>query len=139
MEERRGKFGLVGNLGIWVFWERNLLEGDRPTGRGLAAEGSKVERVKRRRVRKTRRAQMEIVDWALERIRLLELVLLKTVHVLEEEEEEGVEDDGEEVEEEEKSLVVLSRMAVVVPPLSSGKNTRSKPIPQFSLLLLLLL
>lgn len=87
--------------------------------------GSKVERVKRRRVMKTKRAQMEIVDWAFDRRRLLELVRLKIVHVFDDDEEE--EGDGEEDDEEEKSLLLLSTMVV---PLSYGKKTRSKPIPK---------
>ncbi|KAL6283633.1 hypothetical protein ACE6H2_014562 [Prunus campanulata] len=68
---------------------------------------------------KTKRAQMEIADWALDRRRLFELVHLKIVHVFYEEEEEEEEGDGEEDDEEEKSLLLLSTMAV---PLSSGKN-----------------
>lgn len=39
-----------------------------------------MERVKRSRVMKTRRAHMEMVDWALLR-RILELLLLKVVVV----------------------------------------------------------
>ncbi|KAL6284376.1 hypothetical protein ACE6H2_015305 [Prunus campanulata] len=61
-----------------------------------------VERVKMRRVMKTKRAQMEIVDWALDKRRSLELVHLKIVHVFyeeEEDEEEEKEGDGEEDDE----------------------------------------
>lgn len=103
-----------------------------------------MERVKSRRVMKTRRAQIEMVDWALERRTLLELLRLKE----DGSEGEGVEEEAEEVEEEEEeveeeSLLLLSTMALALALelvlLSSGKKTRSKPIPQFSPLLLGLL
>ncbi|PON38864.1 hypothetical protein PanWU01x14_309530, partial [Parasponia andersonii] len=99
--------------------------------------GSKVERVKRRRVMKTRRAQIEMVDWALVR-RRFELVRLITELGIVVVEVVGlvvlvVEEFGEE-EGEEKSLF-LSTMA----ELSSGKKTRRRPIPQLSLELLALI
>lgn len=83
--------------------------------------GSNVERVKRRRVMKTIKAQMEMVDCAL--VKMLELWIL-VVDFKEEEEEE---------EEEEKRFFFLLIMGS-----SSGKKTRRKPIPQPSLLLLAL-
>lgn len=96
--------------------------------------GSKVERVNRRRVTKTKRAQMEIVDWALERMTLEALLLLKLGFGGDEEEEE--EDDGTEGDDgEEIKSLFLSTMGL----LSSGKKTRRRPMPQFSLLLPLLL
>ena len=79
---------------------------------------------------KTKRAQIEMVDWALVR-RRFELLLLITVAELAEIEEFG-EEEGEEEEDEEKSLFV-STMA----ELPSGKNTRRSPIPQNSLELIL--
>lgn len=92
-------------------------------------EGSKVERVKRRRVRKTKRAQIEIVDCAfvnktlefvllidgIERLLLVVLLLLTILLLLE-------------------VLFVLPVLPLLLP--SSGKKTRRKPMPQFSLLLL---
>lgn len=84
-----------------------------------------MERVKRRRVRKRRRAQIEMVDWVLVRIGLLEFVLLMILVT------------GEDLPKEED----LSRMAaaaaageeeVGVEELESGKKTRSKPMPQLS-------
>jgi len=108
--------------------------------------GSKVERVKRRRVMKRKRAQMDMVDWALEIIALevLLLLMLDLINEGEEAEEEeedvgggggGGDEEGEEEEEEEKR-VILSTMGWLS---SWGKKTRSKPMPQFSLLWLLLL
>ena len=79
--------------------------------------GSNVERVKRRRVMKTIKAQMEMVDCAL--VKMLELWIL-VVDFKEEEEEE---------EEEEKRFFFLLIMGS-----SSGKKTRRKLIPQLSLL-----
>lgn len=89
--------------------------------------GSNVERVKRRRVRKMRRAQMEIVDWALERI-WLEFVRLRSVLTV---------------------VIVLVLFLLLLLMLlflllimaacsssSSGKNTKKKPIPQPSVLFL---
>lgn len=104
--------------GVWI----EVMEG---VGR---EEGSKVERVKRRRVRKTERAQIEIVDCAfvnktlefvllidgIKRLLLVVLLLSTTLLLLE----------------------VLFVLPLLLP--SSGKNTRRKPVPQFSLLLLLL-
>lgn len=95
--------------------------------------GSKVERVKRRRVRKRKRAQIEMVDWALVRIGLFELVLLMFFEELIQFEVDGEDDEGEE-EEEDKGMVVA---AVAAEELSSGKKTRRKPMPQLSLLLAL--
>lgn len=103
--------------GVWI----EVMEG---VGR---EEGSKVERVKRRRVRKTERAQIEIVDCAfvnktlefvllidgIKRLLLVVLLLSTTLLLLE----------------------VLFVLPLLLP--SSGKNTRRKPVPQFSLLLLL--
>ena len=89
---------------------------------------------------KRKRAQIEIVDWALERIRLLEPFFLVTV--LDFKEEDGDEDEDEVEEEgEEKRLLFWSTLMGLWwwLLLSSGKKTRSKPMPQFSLLLLLLL
>lgn len=60
----------------------------------LVVEGSKVERVKRRRVKKKRSAQMDMVDWALQR-RWLEVVRLRGG------------DEEEEEEDGEKRLVVF--------------------------------
>lgn len=107
--------------GVWI----EVMEG---VGR---EEGSKVERVKRRRVRKTERAQIEIVDCAfvnktLEFVLLIDGIkrLLLVVLLL--------------------STTLLLMEILFVPPVlplllpSSGKNTRRKPVPQFSLLLLLL-
>ena len=79
--------------------------------------GSNVERVKRRRVMKTIKAQMEMVDCAL--VKMLELWILVV--------------DFKEEEEEEKRFFFLLIMGS-----SSGKKTRRKPIPQPSLLLLAL-
>lgn len=107
--------------GVWI----EVMEG---VGR---EEGSKVERVKRRRVRKTERAQIEIVDCAfvnktlefvllidgIKRLLLVVLLLSTTLLLLE-------------------VLFVLPLLPLLLP--SSGKNTRRKPVPQFSLLLLLL-
>lgn len=106
--------------GVWI----EVMEG---VGR---EEGSKVERVKRRRVRKTERAQIEIVDCAfvnktlefvllidgIKRLLLVVLLLSTTLLLLE-------------------VLFVLPLLPLLLP--SSGKNTRRKPVPQFSLLLLL--
>lgn len=99
-----------------------------------------MERVKTRRVMKRKRAQMEIVDWALEIIALEVVLLLLLLDFNEEEEGEeeidsgGGEDeegDGEEEEEGEKSLF-LSTMGWLS---SSGKKTRSKPMLLFVLAL----
>lgn len=80
---------------------------------------------------KTKRAQIEMVDWALVR-RRFELLLLITVAAEVAEIEELGEEEGEEEEDEEKSLF-FSTMA----ELSSGKKTRRSPIPQNSLELIL--
>jgi hypothetical protein len=102
--------------------------------------GSKVERVKRRRVMNRKRAQMEMVDWALEIIALEVVLLLLLLDFNEEGEEEidggcGEDEDGEEEEEEEeegeKSLF-LSTMGWLS---SFGKKTRSKPMLLFVLAL----
>lgn len=97
---------------------------------GLGMVGSKVERVKRRSVRKSRRTQIEMVDCVFVRMGLLELVLLMSLLIL----------VGIEVG------LALSTMAVEVvvvveeeaAELSSGKKTKNNPMPQFSLLLLAL-
>lgn len=93
--------------------------------------GSKVERVKRRREKKTRRAQMEMVDWALQRS-WAELVRLRRVL-----NGDGNEEDGEEniVFSLEIRLIVLLLLGSCC---SSGKKTKKNPIPQPSVLLLLL-
>lgn len=93
--------------------------------------GSKVERVKRRREKKTRRAQMEMVDWALQRS-WAELVRLRRVL-----NGDGNEEDGEE------NIVFFLEIRLIVLLLlgsccSSGKKTKKNPIPQPSVLLLLL-
>lgn len=91
--------------------------------------GSKVERVKRRREKKTRRAQMEMVDWALLRS-WAELVRLRRV----------LNGDGNEEDGEENIVFFLEiRLLLLGSSCSSGKKTKKIPIPQPSVLLLLFL
>lgn len=72
----------------------------------------KVERVNTRRVTKRRRAQIEIVDWVLER--RLEVVFLVALV---------------------KGLLLLLLLLLIMVALSSlAKKTRNRPIPQLSLL-----
>ncbi|KAL6987154.1 hypothetical protein U1Q18_012909 [Sarracenia purpurea var. burkii] len=107
--------GLFGNGGLEESCRREVK---------WVAAGSKVERVKTRRVMEMRSAQMEMVDWALER-RWFELALdLKMV-----------EDDEEDDDDEEKRLV-LFWLEISMDSSTSGKKTRQKPIPQPSLLFL---
>lgn len=94
---------------LWEVMER----GDE----GAMVVGSNVERVKRRRVMKKIKAQMEMVDCAL--VKMLELWVL-------------VVDFKEEGEEEEENRFFL----LLIMGSSSGKKTRRKPIPQLSLPLL---
>lgn len=98
----------------------------------MVVVGSKVDRVKRRRVMKMRRAQMEMVDWALE-MRRLEGVRLRVLLMIGLKQLEDEEDDDEDdvVEEEEKRSVFFLLISM---DSSSGKSTRRKPIPQPSLL-----
>lgn len=92
---------------LWEVMER----GDE----GAMVVGSNVERVKRRRVMKKIKAQMEMVDCAL--VKMLEVWVLVV--------------DFKEEEEEENRFFLLLIMGS-----SSGKKTRRKPIPQLSLPLL---
>lgn len=87
---------------------------------------------------KRKRAHMEMVDWALEII-ALEVLLLLMLEDFNEEEDGGGgggsgedEDDEGEEEGEEKRWFSLTMGWLS----SSGKKTRNKPMPQFSLLLL---
>lgn len=88
---------------------------------------------------KRKRAQMEMVDWALEIIALeVVLLLLLLLDFNEEEGEEeidggcGEDEDGEEEEEEGEKSLFLSTMGWLS---SSGKKTRSKPMLLFVLAL----
>lgn len=77
---------------------------------------------------KTRRAQIEMVDWALVRRRLELVLLIIELVVVVVEVGLDVRDEFGEEEGEEKSLF-LSTMADEL-LLSSGKKTRRRPIPQ---------
>lgn len=98
--------------------------------------GSKEERVKKRRERKTRRAQIEMVDWALERRRGYD-------EAAAERRVSGGEGGGVllwMVDLKELEMVVLLILSMGEEDCScslSGKKTRKKPSPQLSLLLLL--
>lgn len=96
---------------------------------GLGMVGSKVERVNRRSVRKSRRTQIEMVDWVLVRMGLLGLILLMVVLPILLGVEWGV------------TLPTMGLEGVMAEEaaaagFSSGKKTKSNPMPQFSLLVL---
>lgn len=78
LEERkpqvpRAAVSVLGWNGLVGCWESHRR--DEVWGWGLGRVGSKVQRVKTRRVTKTMSAQMEMVDCALETMRLLELAV----------------------------------------------------------------
>lgn len=100
------------------FCDRNRLVVSPETAlAGEGVVGSKVERVKSSREMKTSKAQMKIVDWALDN-KGLELLLLK--------EEEAMADDFAGGPDEVEQSLVLSA--------SELKKTTSKPMPLFSVL-----
>ncbi|GAB2267028.1 hypothetical protein Dimus_002013, partial [Dionaea muscipula] len=93
--------------------------------------GSKVERVKRRKVEKTKSAQIENMDWVLEINGAADRTGLPAV----EEEEEDDDDEEEEEEERVEKTVFFSQLTEVAlleeEESSSGKKMRRKPpMPQ---------
>lgn len=138
-------FNELGKIELWLWlfvafvWDKNLLDVTGMWVLAAAVLGSKVERVKKSRVMKTRRAQIEMVDWALVRMRL-ELLRLKEVEPVRPRDdlvvEDGEEEDAEPGERARSLLVgealgpgVLSRSSS-----SSGKKTRRRPMPRLSVL-----